>query len=331
MAKEKVRREQLAAEAKAAEEARLAEAEQRRLEAEAARAEAYANEDLTPRRNEPTQSNANVIFNAFTSTFKSEYQKNMSQVREGNARVDAAQRAMVAEQRRKDAEQARLAAERHQQQIAQQQRQAEAQRQAATQRQASSNAAASAAQQAQQARMAEMQRQAAAERVRLAAEREQQAKAESARVMASYTESSKNQRGNATGTALASGGATGTAGQGGGTGNGFTKAGTPSLMPEPKKEVAQADYGPAKAWCRANDNKAFQCMGPLQRSLSWENTLAYALEVVGCKGGFGYNPTPGTGGSGFDCGRKLSVGDYKMPLYDPWRGGGNPEKVKEGG
>ncbi|PZU48016.1 MAG: hypothetical protein DI568_08640 [Sphingomonas sp.] len=93
---------------------------------------------------------------------------------------------------------------------------------------------------------------------------------------------------------------------------------------------AATAHGPARAWCQASKSGSYQCMGPTQKMLSWEKSLAYALELAGCKGGQGYTPTVDGGGSGFNCGRSLRSGEYRMPEYDPYRGGGAPQKVTSG-
>ncbi len=114
------------------------------------------------------------------------------------------------------------------------------------------------------------------------------------------------------------------------------KPATPASVSATPKPVAEArDYGPAKAWCRARRNEMakqteYQCMGPLQNLLSWYASLDVPLGQSGCSGGEGYPPTPEHGGSSFNCGRQLKVGDLRMPTYDPYRGGGNPVVVKAG-
>ncbi len=74
----------------------------------------------------------------------------------------------------------------------------------------------------------------------------------------------------------------------------------------------------------------YQCMGPLQKLLSWYLTLDTPLGMSGCPGGEGYAAAPEHGGNGFNCGRKLKVGDLRMPTYDPYRGGGSPTRVVSG-
>lgn len=103
-----------------------------------------------------------------------------------------------------------------------------------------------------------------------------------------------------------------------------------SVSHAPKPTAAPEDHGPAKAWCQASNAGTFQCMGPLQNLLSWYPSLETALSQSGCPGGEGYRPTPGHGGSSFNCGRQLKVNDYRMPTYDPYRGGGKPVLVKAG-
>ena len=300
-----------------------AEAERARQQQQAAYEAAY--DDSGPEPVQQSGGGAAAILNAFTGAFSSEYQKNMDVVNRGNAAVDYNRQQMIAEQQRQQRQrelaeqQERARQQAARQQAAQQQRMADQQRAA----NAASTSPAATAQ-----RNADLQQQAAAERQRLAAERqiqqsaerqkqataqrEQEAAAERARVMAPFVGSSRQQQAaNA-------------------PGNPGTTAGTASAMAAPKAVATPADHGPARAWCQASEARTYQCMGPLQRSMSWEKTLEYALSVVGCTGGQGYNPTPGHGGSAFNCGRQLQVGEYRMPTYDPFRGGGSPTRVTAG-
>lgn len=199
--------------------------------------------------------------------------------------------------------------DRRESQERQRQAQEAARREQQSNAQAAEQARQRAAQQAEQQRLAQQQ---AAERKRLAEEREREAAAERERVMRPFVEASNRQQ------ALAA------------------KPATPASVSATSKPVAEVrDYGPAKAWCRARRNEMakqteYQCMGPLQNLLSWYASLDVTLRQSGCPGGEGYPPTPEHGGSSFNCGRQLKVGDLRMPTYDPYRGGGNPVVVKAG-
>ncbi|GEM_PF-3167953 len=153
-----------------------------------------------------------------------------------------------------------------------------------------------------QARQSALQANVAAERKRLEEAREQAAAAERLRVMRSAGDTTRTPQGSATASVSAAA----------------------SVAPVPK------DHGPAKAWCQASNAGTYQCMGPLQNLLSWYPSLDVALSQAGCPGGEGYPPTRGHGGSSFNCGRPLKVNDYRMPIYDPYRGGGRPQLVKMG-
>ncbi len=279
---------------------------------------------------EPVVDTASAVFGAFVGTFSSEMEKKRQQDAQQQRFLDNLRREAEAvdRQRQRDLERQRLAEER-----AKLERQAEQQRQlaAAQQRQAAatsggagmngasgtsavaggSNAATTltAQQQAAKAREEALRANVAAERKRLAEERERAAAAERLRVAGKPQVSAIT--------------------------TGATPV-TPAAVSSTPKPVAEArDYGPAKAWCRARRNEMakqteYQCMGPMQNLLSWYSTLDAPLRMAGCPGGEGYSPTPEHGGSGFNCGRKLKVGDLRMPTYDPYRGGGNPVRVAVG-
>lgn len=303
MAKDKALREQ----AQQTEELQRKERELREREEAIAREEAAADQccDSAP---QPAPNMANAALGGFLQGFSGEYAKDRAIVQQGNAQVNAAQQAVQRQQQR---EQAR----RERQQLEAERKKLEGQRQAMTatwrQDQARSQQAAQAnVEQRQRAddRQQALREQAAAERKRLAAEKLREEAAERARTMQTFVQSSRNQQlSTATTTPAVATAATG-------------------------KQVAPAahDYGPAKAWCRAFDDGSYQCMGPLQRMASSLPTLSLALTQAGCEGGNGYTPTRGHGGSDFDCGRKLRVNEYRMPAYDPWRGGGQPVLIQPG-
>lgn len=278
---------------------------------------------------EPVVDATSAFFGAFIGTLNSEMAKKQQEDAQRQQFLDNVRREAEAvdRQRQRDLERQRLAEER-----ARLERQAEQERQlsAAQQRQSAASgggaratngtAAAGAAagstmttqQQAAKAREEALRANVAAERQRLATERERAAAAERERVIRPFVEASNRQQ------ALSP-----------------SSAGTAAVSSTPKAVAASVDHGPAKAWCRARRNEMarqteYQCMGPLQNLLSWYPTLDAPLGMAGCPGGEGYTPTPEHGGSSFNCGRKLKVGDLRMPTYDPYRGGGSPTRVVSG-
>jgi len=307
-----------------AEAKRQEEQSHRQQEALRRQEEALAYDDEYYEDDEPTVDTASAFFGAFIGTLNSEMAKKQQEDARRQRFLDNVRREAEAvdRQRQHDLERQRLAEER-----ARLERQAEQQRLTAAQqrqsaagsgdaRAASGMAAAgttsntmSAQQQAARMREDTLRANVAAERKRLAEERERNAAMERQRV------AGKPQ---ATTTATGAGTA------------------TPALVSTTAKPAAEArDYGPAKAWCRARRNEMakqteYQCMGPLQNLLSWYPTLDAPLGMAGCPGGEGYTPTPEHGGSSFNCGRKLKVGDLRMPTYDPYRGGGSPTRVTSG-
>lgn len=274
----------------------------------------------------PLQGGTTSVFDAFIGTLSSEMAKKQQEDEQRQRFLDNVRREaeVVDRQRQRELERQRLADERarlerqaqqqRQQAIAQQQRQSAASgggpgAVAGSAGRGSTGTAMTVQQQAAKARDDAMRANVAAERKRLA---EQRARAEA-------TEG----RG-------ASGGP-----QPAATVVGARPATPASVSSIPKAVAAPVDYGPAKAWCRARRNETakqteYQCMGPLQNLLSWYSTLSAPLGMAGCSGGEGYTPTPEHGGSSFNCGRRLKVNDYRMPTYDPYRGGGEPMLVKPG-
>lgn len=105
-------------------------------------------------------------------------------------------------------------------------------------------------------------------------------------------------------------------------------------QPLPIPPPAARDYGPAKAWCRQRSADVFECHGPLQSIIGMgavdfgTDRLNHALKLAGCPGGGGSTPAVGGGAASFDCGRRLKVGEFWMPRYDPWRSGEMPVKVR---
>lgn len=324
VAKSKERAIAAAAEAEQKQELERQQEELRRQE----EALAYDGDDYYE-DDEPAVDTASAVFGAFIGTLKSEMAKKQQQDAERQRFLDGVRRQAEAvdRQRQRELERQRLAEER-----ARLERQAQQQRQLAAvqQRQSSASGGNTAAttgasatggnaastltaqQQAAKAREEALRANVAAERKRLAEEREREAAAERERVMRPYMEASNRQQ------ALAA------------------KPVTPASVSATPKSVTEArNYGPAKAWCRARRNEMskqteYQCMGPLQSLPSWYPTLDVPLRMAGCPGGEGYAPTPEHGGSGFNCGRKLKVGDLRMPTYDPYRGGGSPTRVVSG-
>jgi hypothetical protein len=302
-------RARIASDKQAREEEAIRQEEERRI----AEAEAEAAADYY--YDEPVQSTpAPNLAEVFTKTFSQEYNKNMEIVNRGNANVAAARQGVIDEQRRREAQQ-RAEAVRREVEAARRKR-AEAAAAAAAGARPGSGVSAGGGQ-AAGTTPASPQATAAEERARklreqVAAERQRLAEQERQRTMKGFVESSRarDQQQATIGDAV---------------------SGKASVSASPTPVAAPRDYGPAKAWCQASENGTYQCMGPLQRMIGWEKSLDYALSTVGCGGGRGYNPTPGTGGKGFDCGRSLRVGDFRMPLYDPFRGGGNPVRVTDSG
>lgn len=317
-----------ASKARSIEVQRQAELERKREELRR-QEEALAYDDEYYEDDEPTVDTASAFLGAFIGTLNSEMAKKQQEDVQRQRFLDNVRREAEAvdRQRQRDLERQRLAEER-----ARLERQAEQQRQlaAAQQRQAAAiggdlratngttaaDATASSMmttqQQAAKAREEALRANVAAERQRLAAERERAAAAERERVMRPFVEASNRQQ------ALSA-----------------SSAGTAAVSSTPKAAAASVDHGPAKAWCRARRNEMakqteYQCMGPLQNLLSWYPTLDAPLGMAGCSGGEGYTPTPEHGGSSFNCGRKLKVGDLRMPTYDPYRGGGSPTRVTSG-
>jgi hypothetical protein len=318
------------------------QAEQQRQRAELERQQAalrrqqdaLSNDDEDWEDDEPQSSSgggfANVL-DAFTNTLSSEMAKKQQEDAQRQRFLDNVRRQAEAidRQRQRELEQQRLAEERarlerqaqqqrQQQAIAQQQRQSAASSAGGTAATAASATSGSTGntlttqQQAAKAREEALRANVTAERKRLAEERERTAAAERERVMRPFVEASNRQQALAT-----------------------TPATPASVFTTPKPVAEARDYGPAKAWCRARRNEMakqteYQCMGPLQNLLSWYPTLDAPLGMAGCPGGEGYTPTPEHGGSSFNCGRKLKVGDLRMPTYDPYRGGGNPVRVTTG-
>lgn len=304
--------------------AKRAEEERHRREEEEL---SYDNEEYED--DEPIVDTTSAFFGALIGTLGSEIEKKRQEDAQRQRFLENVRREAEAidRQRQRDLERQRLAGER-----ALLERQAEQQRQlaAAQQRQAAAiggdlratngtTAAGATAssmmttqQQAAKAREEALRANVAAERQRLAAERERAAAAERERVMRPFVEASNRQQ------ALSA-----------------SSAGTAAVSSTPKAAAASVDHGPAKAWCRARRNEMakqteYQCMGPLQNLLSWYPALDAPLGMAGCPGGEGYTPTPEHGGSSFNCGRKLKVGDLRMPTYDPYRGSGSPTRVTSG-
>lgn len=315
----KLRRNVEAGKARRVEARRQAEL-QRQQEELRRQEEALAYED-----DEPVVDTGSAFFGALIGTLGSEMEKKRQEDAQQRRFLDNVRREAEAVDRRRqrDLERQRLAEER-----ARLERQAEQQRQlaAAQQRQSPASSSARATSStattgasagsntmtAQQQREEALRANVAAERKRLAEERERTAAAERERVMRPFVEASNRQQALAT-----------------------TPATPASVFTTPKPVAEARDYGPAKAWCRARRNEMakqteYQCMGPLQNLLSWYPTLDAPLGMAGCPGGEGYTPTPEHGGSSFNCGRKLKVGDLRMPTYDPYRGGGNPVRVTTG-
>lgn len=271
----------------------------------------------------PAQSGTANIFDAFIGTLGSEMAKKQQEDLQRQRFLENVRREAEAvdRQRQRDLERERLAQERtrlerqaeqqRQQAIAQQQRQSAANvgnaRAIVGTGGIGSSSAISGQQQTAKAREDTMRANVAAERKRLAEERERAAATERERVMRPFVEASSRQQVQT-----------------------MSSAGGAAVSTTPKTSIAPPDYGPAKAWCQASNAGTFQCMGPLQNLLSWYPSLETALSQAGCPGGEGYNPTPGHGGSSFNCGRQLKPNDYRMPTYDPYRGGGKPVLVKAG-
>ena len=279
---------------------------------------------------EPVVDTASAIFNGFMKgagdalarqrEADAKQQRFLSNLQREAEAVDR-QRQRELERQRLAEERARLErqAEQQRQLAAAQQRQASASGSGAGANGASGSAAAAAGgtatnaltaqQQAAKAREETLRANVAAERKRMAEERERTAAAERQRVAGKPQVPA--------------------------TTTGVAPATPAAVSPTPKPVAEVRDYGPAKAWCRARRNEMakkteYQCMGPLQNLLSWYPTLDAPLGMAGCPGGDGYAPTPEHGGSSFNCGRKLKVGDLRMPTYDPYRGGGNPARVTAG-
>ncbi|PZU26345.1 MAG: hypothetical protein DI584_11920, partial [Stenotrophomonas sp.] len=287
----------------------------RQEEALAGEDDGYDGEDDMPQQNVAAN-----VFDAFLGTLGSEMAKKQQEDAQRQRFLDNVRREAEAvdRQRQRDLERERLAQERTrlEQQAEQQRQQAIAQQQ----RQSAANAgnaraivgtggignssAISGQQQTAKAREDTMRANVAAERKRLAEERERAAATERERVMRPFVEASSRQQVQT-----------------------MSSAGRAAVSTTPKTSIAPPDYGPAKAWCQASNAGTFQCMGPLQNLLSWYPSLETALSQAGCPGGEGYNPTPGHGGSSFNCGRQLKPNDYRMPTYDPYRGGGKPVLV----
>lgn len=232
-----------------------------------------------------------TILNAFTSGFSREYEKTQAIVNQGNADVAAARQRMLAQQ-----EHERRERERQQAEARLRQQQQAAARQAST-------AAAAESQRLAQERDARLREQIAAERGRIAAERAQIAAEREKLAAAERAETSRSLP----------------------APNRSTTSGTAS-----SSMTTPMAHGPARAWCQASKVGTYQCMGPTQQMASWEKSLAYALSLAGCTGGQGHAPTADNGGSGFNCGRSLRTGELRMPEYDPYRGGGRPERVTAG-
>lgn len=96
-----------------------------------------------------------------------------------------------------------------------------------------------------------------------------------------------------------------------------SKTDSPSVSPGPAdSKTSEQDI--ARAWCMRKKNGEFLCNGPLQNG-GWGSTLKAALRMAGCSNGTGYEPTIGTGGQSFDCGRERKSYEKIMPLYDPFR------------
>ncbi|PZU08019.1 hypothetical protein [Sphingomonas sp.] len=293
--------------AERAREEALRQEEDRRIAAAEAEASADYSDD------EPAQPPAPNPAEVFARTFSREYTTNMAIVNHGNANVATARQGVIDEQRRREALQRAVVVRREVEAARAKRAQAASVAGAPAvsaahpvSPQSAATASAPAVSQATSAetRARQLREQAAAERKRLAAAARPAEVATSAVSPAS----------------------------GGTNPNVMARAGgSAASMPGAGSGMTTADYGPAKAWCQASAAGTFQCMGPLSRSLAWEKSLDFALSNVGCAGGKGYNPTPGHGGSGFDCGRALHVGDFRMPLYDPYRGGGNPVRVTKTG
>ncbi len=322
------RSKELSAEAASRAEARRQEEQsQRQQEALRRQEEQLAYEDDEYYEDDqPAVDTASAFLGTFIGTLNSEMAKKQQEEAQRQRFLDNVRREAEAvdRQRQRDQERQRLVQER-----ARLERQAEQQRQLAAaqqQRQATasstgvkaasgiaaggtSGSTMTAQQQAARTREDTLRADVAAERKRLAEERERNAAMERQRVA-----------GKPQAATIATGASTA----------------TPASVSSAPKPVAEArDHGPAKAWCRARRNEMakqteYQCMGPLQNLLSWYPTLGAPLGMAGCPGGEGYTPTPEHGGSSFNCGRKLKVGDLRMPTYDPYRGGGNPVRITAG-
>lgn len=311
-----------ASKARSIEAQRQAELERKREELRR-QEEALAYDDEYYEDDEPAVDTASAFFGAFIGTLNSEMAKKQQEDAQRQRFLDNVRREAEAvdRQRQRDLERQRLAEERArlERQAAQRQLAAAQQRQSAAGSggvRAAGIAAAgttsntmSAQQHAARMREDTLRANVAAERKRLAEERERDAAMERQRAAGKPQAATT-----ATGAGTA----------------------TPALVSATARPAAEArDYGPAKAWCRARHNEMarqneYQCMGPLQNLLSWYPTLDVPLRMAGCPGGEGYAPTPEHGGSGFNCGRKLKVGDLRMPTYDPYRGGGSPTRVVSG-
>jgi hypothetical protein len=73
----------------------------------------------------------------------------------------------------------------------------------------------------------------------------------------------------------------------------------------------------ATAWCKTTKSGKYTCTGPLQKMLSTEASLDYALELAGCKNGSGDRP-PSASGSLYRCNRELRSGERRMPAISPY-------------
>jgi hypothetical protein len=310
------------------------EAARRYAEAEAEAARRAREEEEEEERYAAREPSGAEKFNMFMGAMNSalestaaEYRQRQAIADANNARIAAAQEAM---RQRNAAAAAERQAEFQRQQAARQTAYA-AQLQAAQQNAAAAQAARAAAAANRQAEAAALQARQAKEREMRIAQQEREARENAQRQMATFVASSREAEArNRTATA--------SNGHGNAIGNDdddtSRSAGRRSASAGAGGSAGPRDYGPAKAWCQQPRENVFECYGPLQAIKGLgavdfgENRLQRALDLAGCSAGSGYTPKPGMGGTSFDCGRRLKTDEYRMPLYDPFRGSGRPVKVK---
>jgi cytohesin len=266
-------------------------AAEREAAREAARLAAEERAEASQRRAEMFMTGLNAFGSAYTNSMN-EYQQQQSIAQANNARWAEAQASAARER------EAQAAAQR----AALQQRQADQQaaysaQVAALQQQAANQQATNQALVAQrQAAATALAAQKSAERDARIAQQEREARANAARQMQGFVASSA---------AATSYGASGAG------------AGEAALGAVEPVKTAPVSRGKARAWCMRKPNGEFWCNGPLQ-SGGWGSSLKGALNMSGCPDGFGYEPTVGTGGKSFDCGRELTALDEVVPTYDPF-------------